>query len=232
MATAILQSPSSNTGTGSTTLPPEVSVITILLSSALALAGARPAATDQWVLVDDTAQLCARPDGQGQCARFRAPGADPVAGDGPRVFRVVSSSGDQFQLQAQLSRERRDCGVLPTRITPLLLRVYVPAGAVTELAPDDPCLDPQALAEPAWGRDWDQVDQRLAVVAGGTPVLWLDGAQAGQLRAELWLWEEHGPTRQGDRVCATFDLGPDDGGPVTQRAFDLCFPASAVRWDP
>lgn len=203
----------------------------LLLGSALAFAGPRPVATDSWVLVDDSALMCQSADGQGQCARFRAPGVDPQQGDGPRVFRVVSRDGDRVQLQAQLSRDRRDCGVLPTRITPLLLRVYVPASAVDELPADAACMDPAALSEPSSGRDWDLVDDRVAVVQPGTRVLWPDGSQAGQLRSELWLWEEHGATLQGDRVCATFDLGPDDGGPVDLRAFDLCFDRSRVQWD-
>lgn len=203
----------------------------LLLASSLALAGPRPAATDDWVLVDDSALLCAGPGGQGPCARFRAPGADVQDGDGPRVFRLVSRQGDQVQVQAQLSRDRRECGVLPTRITPLYLRLWVPASAVRDLAADDSCMDPSALEEPPAGRDWDLVDDRLAVVEAGTVVQWPDGRQAGQLRAELWLWEEHGPTLEGGRVCASFDLGPDDGGPAAGRAFDVCFDSAHVSWD-
>lgn len=204
----------------------------LLLATTAALAQPRPAATDRWVLVDDTALLCSRPGGQGQCARFRAPGAAPVDGEGPRVFRLVEDQDGAVLVQAQLSRVHRECGVLPTRITPLLLRVYAPPAAVTEVAPDAGCLVDESALPPAEGRDWGLVEDRLAVVDADVAVTWLDGAEAGALRRELWLWEEHAPVAQGGRVCATFDLGPDDGGPVDRRAFDLCFPASAVHWDP
>lgn len=195
----------------------------LVLLSTVALAGGRPPASDTWVLVPDDVRLCTHPGGQGQCARFLQPGAAPAQGQGPRVMRVVAAQGDEIEVQAQFAPNYKACGVMPARITSLRLRLYVPASALQVQSPLDACYDPDAAKQPGPGRDPERRAARVATVAAGAWVTWPDGTLAGQAERELWLQEEHGLYQEGGRWCATFDLGPDDGGPVTGRALDVCF---------
>ncbi len=202
-----------------------------LLAATTALAAPlRPAATDAWVLVTEDALMCAHAGRQGPCARFLAPGVDPAQGEGPRVFRVVSRSGGEVQLQAQYDPNHEACGVLPARITPMGLRVFVPASAVTPIAADDSCVQPDAWKTPGPGPDPDVLRQRVATVSAGAHVTWPDGSLAGVLRRDLHLTDEHGPYAEAGGSCATFSLGADAGGPSDGRAFDLCFSSSDFRW--
>lgn len=190
---------------------------------AVATAAARPAATDRWLWVNDAATLCTHPGGQGQCVHFRAPGSQPVTGAGPRVFRLVAERGAEVEIQAQFDPNHAACGTLPSRITPLHLRLFVDARAVAPIARDASCLDPLAGQEPGPGRDPQRFADRVATVRAGAGVYWPDGSLAGQVRQELWLQDEHGLHVQGGLSCASFDIGPDDGGPSADRVLDVCF---------
>ena len=207
-------------------------VLAAIVLAGPARAADRPYASNTWVQVQDDALLCSRPDGQGQCARFRLPGVEVASGQGPRVFRVVARHGAEVELQAQYSPEHESCGILPARITPLLLRVFVSESAVTEIDEAAPCVLPGAGDMPGPGVDPALLAQRVALVRAGARVTWLDGSLAAVPRDEVWLLEAHGPTLEGRRVCATFDLGPDDGGAADHRAFDLCVARGDLRWDP
>ncbi|RME20949.1 MAG: hypothetical protein D6798_19250 [Deltaproteobacteria bacterium] len=201
----------------------------IFIASAMALASPRPPATDTWALVDDTALMCAHPGRQGPCARFRQPGAVDAANRGPRVFRIVSRAGGEVEIQSQVGPTVSACGITPFRITSLSLRVWVPESAVRELSPADSCFD-AARPYPEPGRS-DPTDP-VGRLARGTRVSWPDGTLAGITRWDLVLTEEHAPYVEAGRTCATFMLGPDDGGAVGDRAFDLCFDSAAFAWMP
>ncbi len=200
-----------------------------LIASAVAMAAPRPAATDTWVLVDDTVLMCAHAGRQGPCARFRQPGVDDAANVGPRVFRLVSRSGGEVEIQSQVGASVSACGITPYRITSLSLRVWVPAAAVTELSAADACFDAaRPYPEPSAAGPTDPV----GVLARNTHLLWPDGSLAGITRWDLTLTGDHAPYAEGARSCATFSLGPDDGGAVTDRAFDLCFDSKALGGSP
>lgn len=201
----------------------------LILGSVLA-APARPVASDEWVRVSDVARLCSHPGQQGQCVRFRQPGSQPVEGAGPRVFRVVASAGSEVEVQAQFSPDHATCGVLPARITPLTLRLFVASGSVSPIDAGEACVDPTAGSEPGPGRDPALKASRVAAVAAGAWARWPDGGLAGRVRQELWLQEEHGLFQDGGAWCATFDIGPDDGGAVSDRALDVCFQAKDLRF--
>ncbi len=205
-----------------------LSLLSLVLGTALA-APPRVNASDEWVRVPDDALLCTHPGRQGQCVRFRQPGSRPVEGKGPRVFRLVAARAAEVELQAQFGPEYETCGVLPTRITPLTLRLFAPSGAPTAISPDEACVDDEAGDRPGPGRDPMARASATASVADGAWALWPDGSLAGQLRQELWLQEEHGLYADGDRWCASFDIGPDDGGAVSDRALDICFRSRDVR---
>ncbi len=204
-------------------------MLLIFITGALALAAPRPAATDDWVLVDDTALMCAHAGRRGPCARFRQPGVEDAANIGPRIFRVVSRSGGEVEVQSQVGAAVRTCGITPYRITSLSLRVWVPASAVTGISTDDACYDADRLyPEPSAEAPVDAV----GVLARGTRLLWPDGSLAGISRWDLTLTGDHAPYVEQGRTCATFSLGPDDGGAVADRAFDLCFDSAALSWSP
>ncbi|MCK6502550.1 hypothetical protein L6R53_04005 [Myxococcota bacterium] len=202
--------------------------LALMLATAAANAGpaaplSRPPPTDTWVRVPDDALLCSHLGGQGQCARFLQPGASPPTGAGPRLARVVAEHGDQVELQLQYAPELAGCGVLAARVSALRLRVFVDADLLVPVDPDAACVDPDAATDPGPGRDPDLRAARVATVPRETWVFWPDGALAGRTQRELWLQEDHGLYQEGGRWCATFDLGPDDGGAVTGRALDVCF---------
>jgi hypothetical protein len=199
-----------------------------MLATAAAHAGpadalSRPPPTDTWVQIPAQALLCTHPGGQGQCARFLQPGASPSEGTGARLARVVAWHAGQVEVQLQYAPELADCGVLAARITALRLRVFVDAASVVAVDPQAACVDPQAALEPGPGRDPELRAARVATVPAEAWVFWPDGALAGRTQRELWLQEDHGLYQEGGRWCATFDLGPDDGGAVTGRALDACF---------
>lgn len=192
-------------------------------SASLAAQPARPPPSDTWVQVADDAALCSHPGGQGQCVRFLQPGATPEAGQGARLARVVAWHGDQVELQLQYAPELAGCGVLAAKVTTLRLRLFVDADQVQAVDPSAACVDPDAALEPGPGRDPSLRASRVATVPREAWVLWPDGALAGRTQRELWLQDEHGLYQEGGRWCATFDLGPDDGGAVTGRSLDVCF---------
>jgi len=189
----------------------------------------RPLASHTWVTVDDDTLMCADPQGHGTCVRFRTPGVQPASGAGPRVFRLVGRTGDMVQVQAQFDPDRIDCGVMPAAITPLTVRFFVSAAAVHTLAPDAACVDPFAHLEPGPGPDPDLMASRVAVVHDGARVSWPEGGLAGVVRGELSLSEDAGLFQDSGRVCASFSIGPDDGGPASDRSFDVCFAPSDVE---
>lgn len=199
----------------------------IALIASVAFAGQRPAATSEWVRVDDDALLCTHPGRAGDCVRFREPGAISARGDAPRVFRVVARRGDEVEIQAQHDVGRSLCGVLPSALAPLSLRLFAPAAAVETIG-EDPCVDPESRLEPAPGRDPVLQASRVATVAEGTWIRWTDGSIAGRARRDLWLQEDHGLYQEAGRWCVTYALGPDDGGAVAGRSLDLCFDPSGL----
>lgn len=198
------------------------SLLPLVLGTALA-APPRVNASEDWARIPDDSLLCTHPGRKGQCVRFRQPGSQPVEGKGPRVFRIVQQHGAEVELQAQFGPEYQLCGVLPARLTPLTLRLFATAGAPTLIAADEACVDGQAGDQPGAGRDPAAHASRVATVTSGAWARWPDGGLAGQLRQDLWLQEEHGLYPDQGRWCATFDIGPDDGGAVSDRALDVCF---------
>ena len=68
-----------------------------------ARAADRPYASNTWVQVQDDALLCSRPDGQGQCARFRLPGVEVASGQnlaGDEIWVAVRDNGPGIPAEA------------------------------------------------------------------------------------------------------------------------------------